>query len=213
VTAGTDRAAIVEMGRSLFERGLTPGRTGNLSVRTDRGFLATPTGTSLGRLDAEGLSELDAAWQRTAGPVPTKEIDLHAAMYTLVPDAGAVVHLHSPYAVAIACLERDPARPPLRALTPYFLMRVGAVAWIPYHPPGDPALAADLRRFAQGRHAAMLANHGPIVAGPDLDAAADAIEELEATARLELILGDRPVRVLEATDDPVSPARGRATTL
>ena len=188
---------LCSVGRSLFERGLTPGRTGNLSVRTSTGWIATPTGASLGDLDEERLSILDDEWRLVGGEAPTKEAGLHAVMYDLFPEAGAVVHLHSPHAVALACLDRSPEQPVLRPLTPYLVLRVGEVAWIPYRAPGDPALADELRRHANGRRAVLLANHGPLVAAPDLATAADAIEELEAAARLELLLGGRPVRLLE----------------
>ena len=193
------RDALVQAGRSLFDRGLTPGRTGNLSVRVDAGWLVTPTGVSLGRLAASGLSSVDASWTLLDGPRPTKEVPVHRAMYDAIPSLGAVIHLHSPHAVALSCLpaadtERHVA--PIPPLTAYFVMKVGEVAWIPYHRPGDPALEASVRTHLDGRHAALLANHGPVVGAADLDGALDAIEELEATARVQLLLGERSARPL-----------------
>lgn len=192
-------AALVEAGRSLFERGLTPGRTGNLSIRDGEDWLVTPTGVSLGRLDASEPSRVDGAWRHTGGPPPTKEVPVHAAMAQALEGIGAIVHLHSPHAVALSCLPPtgpDMDEAPFRVLTPYFVMKVGSVAWIPYHRPGDPALRDALAERLLGRHAALLANHGPVVAARDLGAALDAIEELEATARIELLLGDREVAAL-----------------
>ncbi|GAA2856657.1 aldolase [Streptosporangium fragile] len=185
---------LAELGASLFDRRLTHGRTGNLSARTGDGFLITPTGGSLRSLGE--LSLVSLTGKHLDGPKPSKEAFLHAALYRARPDAGAVVHLHSTYAVAVSChdgLDPDDVLPPLTA---YYVMRVGRLPLLPYHAPGDPALGPIAERAARTAHALLLANHGPIVAGPDLPAAADAIEELEETARLWLLLRDRPTRPL-----------------
>ena len=111
--------------------------------------------------------------------------------------AGAIVHLHSTHSVAVSCLADIDADDVLPPLTAYYVMRVGKLPLIPYSrraTSGSPA-----RSQVAARHAAvLLANHGPVVAGKSLDAAADAIEELEATARLYLLLQDRPIRPLDA---------------
>ncbi|MFI6184185.1 3-oxo-tetronate 4-phosphate decarboxylase [Nonomuraea sp. NPDC051191] len=185
---------VAELGASLFERRLTHGRTGNLSGRTGDGFLITPTGGSLRSIGE--LSLVSLAGEHLDGPRPSKEAFLHAALYRARPDAGAVVHLHSTHAVAVSChdgLDPDDVLPPLTA---YYVMRVGRLPLLPYHAPGDPALGPIAERAARTAHALLLANHGPIVAGADLAAAADAVEELEETARLWLLLRDRPTRPL-----------------
>lgn len=185
---------VAELGASLFERRLTHGRTGNLSGRTGDGFLITPTGGSLRSIGE--LSLVSLAGEHLDGPKPSKEAFLHAALYRARPDAGAVVHLHSTHAVAVSChdgLDPDDVLPPLTA---YYVMRVGRLPLLPYHAPGDPALGPIAERAARTAHALLLANHGPIVAGADLAAAADAVEELEETARLWLLLRDRPTRPL-----------------
>ncbi|GAA4907862.1 ribulose-5-phosphate 4-epimerase/fuculose-1-phosphate aldolase [Nonomuraea thailandensis] len=185
---------IADLGASLFARRLTHGRTGNLSARTGGGFLITPGGGSLGAVG--DLSLVSLAGEHLDGPRPSKEAFLHAALYRARPDAGAVVHLHSTHAVAVSChagLDPDDALPPLTA---YYVMRVGRLPLLPYHAPGDPALGPIAERAARTAHALLLANHGPIVAGAGLAAAADAIEELEETARLWLLLRERPTRPL-----------------
>ena len=197
-----DRDALVFLGRSLFERGLTHGSTGNLSLRTGDGFMLTPTGSSLGSLDPARLSILNGEGVHVRGDPPTKEAALHLAMYRERPRDMAVVHLHSTHSVAVSILEdTDPANamPPLTA---YFAMRVGTLPMLPYFPPGDASLAAAVRRSAARHHALLLANHGPVVSGATLAAAADAIEELEATARLWLLVRRERVRIL--TDDQVA---------
>ena len=190
------RGAIVAQARSLYVRGLSPGTSGNLSVRGDGGFLMSPTGSSFGTLEAARLSRLDADGRHLDGDPPTKEANLHLAVYAERPDANAIVHLHSTYSVAAACLadvDPDDVLPPL---TPYYVMRVGRLPLVPYARPGDPALVEAVRARARESHALLLANHGPIVAGPSLAAAAAAIEELEETAKLALLLRGLPTRLL-----------------
>jgi ribulose-5-phosphate 4-epimerase/fuculose-1-phosphate aldolase len=190
------RDAILAHARSLFDRGLSPGTSGNISVRTDDGFLMTPTGSSFGALDSDRLSRLGADGGHADGDPPTKESPLHLAMYAERPDARAIVHLHSTHAVAVACLDDVDPDDVLPPLTPYYVMRVGRLPLVPYAKPGDAALAEAVRARARDSHALLLANHGPIVAGPSLDAAASAIEEIEETAKLVLLLRGLPTRLL-----------------
>ena len=192
------RERICAVGRSLFGRGLTFGTTGNISVRLEDGFLTTPTNVSLGELDPARLARLDAQGRHLAGDPPTKETFLHLGMYRARPEAGAVIHLHSTFAVAVSCLTDVDPEDVLPPLTAYYVMRVGKLPLVPYFPPGDPALGRAVEERAVGHRAVLLANHGPVVAGADLEAAAAAIEELEETAKLFLILRDKPLRLLSA---------------
>jgi ribulose-5-phosphate 4-epimerase/fuculose-1-phosphate aldolase len=192
------RDAIVRIARSMFERGLTHGSTGNISVRVDDGWLMTPTGSSFGDLDPARLSRLDSAGHHVDGDAPTKEAFLHRVMYEEQSRFAAVVHLHSTHSVAVSVLDDvldDDALPPLTA---YYVMRVGRLPLVPYFAPGDAALAAAVGERAARHHAVLLANHGPVVSGTSLAAAADAIEELEATARLWLLVHGEKVRLLTA---------------
>ena len=197
---------VVALGASLFARGLTFGRTGNLSARDDDGtLLMTPTGISLGELHVDGLSRVDPSGQHIGGLPPTKEAFLHLAMYRARPSARAVVHTHSTYSVAVSCMrdtDRDNAIPPLTA---YYAMRVGTLPLLPYHAPGDPALGPLAELMATEHHALLLANHGPIVAAADLASAADALEELEETAKLHLLLQGHPASPV--SDDEVARLR------
>ncbi|SDO08639.1 Ribulose-5-phosphate 4-epimerase/Fuculose-1-phosphate aldolase [Klenkia soli] len=185
---------VIALGASLFHRRLTFGRTGNISVRAGEKILITPTGASLGALT--DLSVIDTTGQHIDGPKPSKEAFLHAAVYRARPDANAVVHLHSTYSVAISCLDGlnpDDLLPPLTA---YYVMRVGTLPLLPYHAPGDLTLEPLAQQTAATHKAFLLANHGPVVAGTDLAAAADSIEELEETAKLFLLLSGHPTRPL-----------------
>lgn len=183
------RDEIVTTGASLFGRRLTHGRTGNLSIRDGDRVVCTPTGSSLGALEAGRLSVVDAETGRLLeGPLPTKETFLHMALYAARPTARAVVHLHSTHAVAVSCLQDVNPSDVLPPLTAYYAMRVGKLPLLPFHAPGDPNLGPHVQDVAVRHHAMLLANHGPVVAGDDLAGAVDAIEELEETARLFLLL-------------------------
>ncbi|MDT7950091.1 MAG: aldolase [Acetobacteraceae bacterium] len=201
------REAICRLGHSLFARGLTFGSTGNISQRLDDGWLMTPTNVSMGDLDPAGLSKLDLDLNWVSGGKPTKESVLHRVMYDGRPDAGAVVHLHSTHSVAVSCLadiDPDDVLPPITA---YYIMRVGRLPLVPYFPPGDSRLAEAVRPLVSKHHAVLLANHGPVVAGTSLSAAAGAIEELEETARLFLLLQGHRTRPL--TPEQVDELRAR----
>ncbi len=197
------REEIVRAGASLFNRGLTHGSTGNISVALPGGgWLMTPTGSSLGTLDPARLSKLDAAGKLIDGDKPTKEAFLHATMYGARPGSGAVVHLHSTHSVAVSCLDGIDHGNCLPPITAYYAMRIGRLPLVPYYPPGDEMLATAVGALAGKHHAVLLANHGPVVAGASLSAAQDAIEELEETAKLFLMLRGERLRLL--TDEQVA---------
>jgi len=183
------REQICLLAKSLFDRGLTHGSTGNISARLpDGGLLVSPTGTSFGRLDPARLSHFDASGALIGGDKPTKEMPLHSAFYDTRAGAGAVVHLHSCHSVAMSLMPDVDPDNFLPALTPYGIMKLGKVKLLPFFLPGDPAMGEAVKGLAGKRSAVMLANHGPVVAGKDVEAACNAIEELEETARLAMIL-------------------------
>lgn len=183
------REEICRLGQSLFARGLTPGSSGNISVRCDDGgWLVTPTNASLGALDPARLSRLGADGRLLSGDKPTKEVPLHSALYDTRAAARAVVHLHSTHSVALSMLPEIDPRAALPPLTPYYLMKCGATALVPYYRPGDPAVADAIKGLAGKYSSVLLANHGPVVAGDSLEAAVFAMEELEETAKLYLLL-------------------------
>ncbi len=200
------RRQIVEYGKSIFDRGLTGGSTGNISVRTDSGFLMTPTGSSMGRLDPDRLCEFDSNGAHVGGDAPTKESVLHLAVYAQRPDAQAVVHLHSTHSVAVSCLEEIDPKNVLPPITAYYVMRVGTLPLVPFYPPGDKELANAVGALARDHHSILLAHHGLVVAGKSLASAVDAVEELEETAKLYLMLRNTEYRTL--TDAQVRQTSG-----
>ena len=183
-------------GRSLYERGLSGGSSGNISVRLEDGLLVTPSNCCLGRLDPGQIAKVGWDGAHLGGEKPSKEAFLHLAMYEERPETEAVVHLHSTHSVAVACLDGADVEDVLPPITAYYVMRVGKLPLIPYFKPGDIELAAAVRAQASKHHAVLLANHGPVVAGQGLDAAVYAIEELEETAKLYLLLKGLDVRRL-----------------
>lgn len=190
------RDEIALLAASIYNRGLTFGSSGNISVRLEDGWLMTPTGATMGELDPARLSKLDANGRHVAGDPPTKETFLHQAMYGQRPDAGAIVHLHSTHSVAVSCLsDIDPANV-LPPITAYYVMKVGTLPLVPYFPPGDLDLARAVEEMASANHAVLLANHGPVVAGKSLRDAVYATEELEETAKLFLLLRGHNTRFL-----------------
>lgn len=195
------RETICLMAKSIFDRGLTGGSSGNISARLSDGrLLVTPTGSSFGNLDPSRLSLFDQQGNFIGGDKPTKEMPLHAAFYeTRAAKTGAVVHLHSCHSVALSMLpdvDPDNMLPPLTA---YSIMKLGKVQLLPYFIPGDPAMGDAIRGLAGKRSAVMLANHGPVVAAKDLETAVYAVEELEETAKLAMLTrGLKPNMLTEA---------------
>lgn len=197
------RDNMVRWGESLFERGLTSGSSGNISVRLEDGYLATPTNSCLGFLEPSRLSKLTLDGKLVSGDPPTKEMPLHFGLYRNRPAAGAVVHLHATYSTALSCLaDADPvnAVPPV---TPYAVMRLGKVPVVPYARPGAAEAEAMIGARAAQHSAMLLQNHGPIVCAENLDLAVFAIEELEEAAKLVILTRGMPVRLLskEAIDE------------
>lgn len=188
--------------RRLAALGLSPGGSGNVSIRVGDQVFVTPTGSALSRVVEPELAVLDTEGRALSSARPSKEYALHLAAYHARPEARAVVHLHSVHAVAISCLDSAPTMP---TLTPYQVTRLGELPVAPYARPGSQDLAASVAALMPKNHAVLLAQHGSVVAAADVDLAADLAEELESTARLALLLHELPFR--ELTADAVAELR------
>jgi len=194
------RAEICRVGRSLFERGYVHATAGNISVRLADGFLITPTDACLGTLVPERLARLDPEGQQLSGDRASKTIQLHRRIYGASNAARCVIHTHSTHLVACS-LRADPADAELLPpLTPYFVMKVGHVPHIAYHRPGAPeaaeAVAQAITRYAAAGkpiRAVMLARLGPNVWHDSPAAAMAVLEELEETAKLQLLAPAAPL--------------------
>ena len=200
------RDEICRVGESLFARGYVHATAGNISVRTEGGFLITPTDACLGRLDPARLAEVDASGQQTGGDRASKTLTLHRQIYAADPDAQCVIHTHSTHLVALTLAgvwTQDDILPPI---TPYYVMKVGHVPLIPYHRPGDPAvgpLVAEriraMRLAGTPIRAVMLERLGPNVWHRSPREASAVLEELEETARLWLMARPEPLNAGQLT--------------
>ncbi|WP_371687464.1 3-oxo-tetronate 4-phosphate decarboxylase [Thalassococcus sp. S3] len=190
------RLQMAELCASLFRRGLSVGTAGNVSAKVGDDILMTPTNSTLGSIDPERISKLDAQGNHIGGDKPTKESFLHRAFYESRPHCGAVVHLHSTWATALSCLEDTDPDNCIPPLTPYVVMRVGTVKLVPYVKPGDPRAGEMIAELNGDYTAVLLANHGPVVSGKDLFSAVCAAEELEETAKLLMITQGMRARLL-----------------
>ena len=193
------REQICILASSMFQRGITHGSTGNISVRLeDDDILVTPSGSSFGRLDPNEIVKVTKSGQFIGSLTPTKELPLHQAFYeTRGLKSGAVVHLHSTHSVALSMLPGIDEDSVLPSYTPYSIMLLGKVKLLPFFVPGDPAMGDAIRGLAGKRSSVLLANHGPVVSGKDLESSVNAIEELEATAKLALILKGADAKALD----------------
>ena len=184
--------ALIAAARHLASRGLSPGSSGNLSIRLGDRVLLTPTGSSLSRVETGELAELDLDGAHLGGGAPTKEWAVHLGAYAADATLAAVVHLHAPASTAIACLPSERGLAALPAYTPYRVMSLGEVPLVPYAAPGDAALGAEVgARIADGHRVMLLSHHGSVAAAATLDRAVDLAEELEASAALALTLAGR----------------------
>ncbi|WP_029001953.1 class II aldolase/adducin family protein [Azohydromonas australica] len=199
------REEICRVGRSLFERGYVHATAGNISVRTDDGFLITPTDACLGFLQPERLAKVSAAGEQLGGDRASKTLALHRRIYAAEPQARCVIHTHSTHLVALTLSGVWSEEAILPPITPYFVMKVGQVPLIPYHRPGDPAVA-DLvagaidsaRQRGACLSAVMLDRLGPNAWAATPAAAMAVLEELEETARLWLLSNPKPAPLDEA---------------
>lgn len=201
------RRSLIDACRRLASAGLSPGSSGNLSVRVGDRTLVTPTGSSLARVAADELAVVGVDGAVAAGATPTKELPVHLAVYRERADARAVVHLHSPFATALSCLPPNDGFAPLPPLTPYRVMRLGDVPVAPYAPPGSGELGNGVAALAAAHPVILLANHGSVIAAATLDGAVDLAEELETAAQLTLLL--RGVPHLELSEDQQRELRPR----
>jgi len=202
-----ERAEICRVGRSLFERGYVHASAGNISVRLPdaHGFLITPTDACLGFLEPAQLAHVDIEGHAVGGERASKTLALHRRIYAAEPAANCIVHTHSTHAVALTLAgvaNSDDVLPPI---TPYFVMKVGHVPLVPYHRPGDPAVArlvADRIALQHERgvpiRAVLLERLGPLVWHDSPAAAMATLEELEETARLWLMADTKPAPLSEA---------------
>lgn len=200
-TAAALREAICATGLSLYSRGYVHASAGNISVRLDDdSVLITPTDACLGRLDPATLAHVGADGVQRSGDRASKTLALHRRIYAAEPSARCIAHTHATHLVALTLAgvwHTDDIVPPI---TPYYVMKVGHVPLIPYHRPGDPAVAGLVEQRIHAAQAAgtplravMLDRLGPTVWHHSPAEASAVLEELEETARLWLMSRPTPL--------------------
>ncbi|MFZ0107642.1 MAG: class II aldolase/adducin family protein [Thiobacillus sp.] len=169
------RAALAETARQSARQGLNPGSSGNLSVRVPEGFLVTPSGLANDTLQAGQMVGVDMHGQSNGNLKPSSEWRIHRDIYHARPEVNAVVHAHSPYAVSLACLRRD--IPPFH----YMIAAAGGkdIRCAGYATFGTQALSDNVLAALQNRRACLMANHGLVAVGANLDAALSLAMEVE----------------------------------
>jgi ribulose-5-phosphate 4-epimerase/fuculose-1-phosphate aldolase len=212
---------LCDAGDDFYARGDAFGGTGNLSVRVGEEVWITPTGQPLRGLALDRLARIDGEGRPLNGSRPSKEYPFHLAIYQRRPDVRAIVHLHAPHSVAVACLASlDPAEP-LPPITPYYIMRVAPLGIVPYFRPGSEQLAGAVGEAVAEHNCLLLRNHGSICTGSTLAEAVDRALELEETARLYFLLRGEPLKRLTPDEigelrrvfltEPASTVHGRSS--
>ncbi|AMP01316.1 class II Aldolase and Adducin N-terminal domain protein [Collimonas arenae] len=186
------REEICEIGASLYRRNYTVGSAGNISARLDDGWLITPTDACLGRLAPAQIAKVDLNGQWVSGDKPSKTLTLHRAVYDNNLQMQAVVHTHSTNLVALTLAGVWHENEVLPPITPYQVMKVGRIPMIPYCRPGDPQVAEQVKVLASTVRGVLLERLGPVVWHESVSQAAFALEELEETARLWMMLRNKP---------------------
>jgi ribulose-5-phosphate 4-epimerase/fuculose-1-phosphate aldolase len=189
---------LMRVGLSLFQRGLTPGASANISAAYRDGYVVTPTNSCIGFLAFDELSVLNKKGELIGGKPPSKEFLLHQTFYDQQPNVGSVIHLHSTYATAVSCLTPEDENDVIPAITPYLRMRLGPICRVPFYAPGAVELVQAVAERAANFKGVLMANHGPIVASDNLEKAMYAMEELEESAKLQLLLAQLPANKLSA---------------
>jgi L-fuculose-phosphate aldolase len=174
------RLRLVAVARRLSSLGMNQGKSGNMSVRVDAGYLVTPSGRAYETLGGDDIVFVDANGQAHGRYAPSSEWRLHRDIYRRFADARAVVHTHSPFATTLSCLRRD--IPPFH----YEIAFAGGrdVRCAEYATFGTQELSDHALSALEGRRACLLANHGAVAFGADLEDAAMLAEKVEALARL-----------------------------
>jgi L-fuculose-phosphate aldolase len=191
------RTSLVEAARRMNASGINQGKSGNLSVRCETGFLVTPSGLPYDRLTPADLVRMQPDGTQEGPGKPSSEWRFHRDIYARRPEAHAIIHCHSSYATTLACLRRG---------IPAFHYEVAFaggddIRCAKYATFGTQALSDNALAALELRRACLLANHGSIAFGSSIEAAFSLAEKVEALARMycqALQLGE-PV-VLDAAE-------------
>ncbi|MGI9520490.1 MAG: class II aldolase/adducin family protein [Hyphomicrobiaceae bacterium] len=199
---------LIEASKALYDRKLIHASGGNTSVRDGDVVKITQTGAELGKLTEDQIVTVDLEGKVLQGSKPSKEMDMHLAMYRARNDAQAVIHVHPTYAIAYSTLISDETTDAVPPYTAAFYVRAGRVPMIKYHPSGAHSLHEAVASLASEYHAILLRQHGVIVAGADMSVAMGVVEEIEQCCQIAVATGLRGAKLtreqLQAMDDALS---------
>lgn len=179
------REKLVAVGKALRDEGLILGGEGNLSLRLPNGnILVTPARVSKGHLNTRMLLILDPKGNVVEGSLmPSSELLLHLHVYRTRKDVGGIVHAHPPYATGFACAGMSLDMPILAEM----IVMLKGIPLVPYANPGSIELVESISPYLEDRDAFLLANHGVVAVGPDLETALQRMELVEQFAKVALI--------------------------
>lgn len=180
--------------KSYFNRGMGSGTSGNMSFAHEGVLYITGSGTCFGRLRPEDFSCVSLEGIHLSGRKPSKEWPLHLAVYQKDPSCGAVIHIHSTYAVLWSCLNHENENDCVPDYTPYLRMKLGSVSLVDYASPGSPELMDAFRHKLTASNGWLLRNHGLVVPGKSLMDAFSASEELEESCHIAWELRNQNVQ-------------------
>jgi L-fuculose-phosphate aldolase len=205
------RKLIVEIGRRVYERGFIAASDGNISARLDNGnFLTTPTMVCKGRMSEDMLVvvDIEGSRQRRDERMPSSEFSMHREIYKLRPDVHAVVHAHPPFGTGFAVANVALDQPLLSEV----ILTLGCVPLTGYGTPSTQELPESLRPFIPHHDALLMANHGAVAYGPDLETAYYRMETLEHFAKITLVarLVGKPKELPAAAIEKLLDVRERA---
>ena len=201
--------ALIDASRALYDRKLIHASGGNTSVRDGDTVWITETGAELGKLTRDEIVRVDLEGTVLEGGRPSKEMDMHLAMYRERANARAVIHVHPTYSIAYSTMISGESRDAVPPYTAAFYVRAGRVPMIKYHPSGAHSLHEAVAALAPDFHAILLRQHGIIVAGADMASAMGVVEEVEQCCQISVATGLKGARLTDDQCQAIDDALGR----
>jgi ribulose-5-phosphate 4-epimerase/fuculose-1-phosphate aldolase len=178
---------LIAASKTLYDRKLIHAAGGNTSVRDGDHVWISQTGAELGKLTEKEIVKVDLQGMVLEGSAPSKEMNMHLAMYRARKNARAVVHAHPTYSIALSTLINRESNDVVPPYTMAFYVRAGRVPMIPYHPSGADSLHKAVEALAPVYHAILLRQHGLIVSGKDMSTALGVVEEVEQCCQIAVV--------------------------
>ena len=200
---------LIDYSRILYERKLIHATGGNTSVRSGDEVWISQTGAELGALSRSEIVKVDLQGNVLEGERPSKEMGMHLAMYRARQDAGAAVHAHPTFSIALSTLRSEQTEDAVPPYTAAFYVRAGRVPMITYHPSGAHSLHEAVEGLAARYHAILLRQHGLLVAGKRMADTLGIVEEIEQCCQIAVAVGKTGEYLTERERAAIDKALGR----